>query len=327
MSYSLKYLLLSASFCLSLNAFSLNSKTLEQQADLSIKELYHSLDALPNTSMTERLNWLSEHFQGKVYVLGSLGEGPNARYDQFPRYRTDAFDCDTYVNTVLALALANSLTDFQGCIKDLRYKDGQVSYINRNHFTSIDWNKNNQNRGILKDITLSIHDKNNKSAAIYALTPLNKPNWYAHKNSSTIRIYASTPELQEERLSELKAKSKNLEKTTAKLPYIPFSALFPNNKANLYLFSQIPDGAIIEIVRPNWDLRKQIGTYLDISHLGFAFWDKGVLYFSQASSNYGKVVKVPLIDYLQEALASPTIKGINVQIVLPKKAGHCGQKA
>jgi hypothetical protein len=117
-----------------------------------------------------------------------------------------------------------------------------------------------------------------------------------------------------------------LETTASKVPYIPFTALFPENKPNLYLFSQIPNGAVIEIVRPNWDLRKQIGTFLDISHLGFAVWHKGVLYFRQASSQYGKVVDVPLIDYLKEALISLTIKGINVQIVVPQKPGLCSKE-
>lgn len=156
---------------------------------------------------------------------------------------------------------------------------------------------------------------------------INKPNWYAYKDSSTIRIDSGSPELQTARLNDLKIKSKNLEITTSKIPYLPFTALFPKNKPNLYLFSQIPNGAIIEIVRPSWDLRKQIGTFLDISHLGFAFWDNDVLYFRQASSQYGKVVEVPLIDYLHEALNSPTIKGINVQIVLPQKPGLCSKKS
>ncbi len=324
MFHFLKYLLLCASFYVSLNSYALNSKTIEQQANSSIKELYHSLDSLPNTSMTERINWFSEHFKGTVYVLGSLGEGPNARYDQFPRYRTDAFDCDTYVNTVLALALANSLSSFQQCINDLRYKDGQVSYIKRNHFSSIDWNQNNQKMGILKDITLTIHDKNNQSVAQYATALINKPNWYVHKDQSTIRINSSDAAIQAARLTELKVKSTTLEITQSKVPYLPFTALFPEkNKPNLYLFSQIPDGAVVEIVRPSWDLRKQIGTFLDISHLGFVFWQKDTLYFSQASSQYGKVVIVPLIDYLAEATNSPTIKGINVQVVVPQKPGNC----
>lgn len=319
----LKYLVLAISFT-STGVHSLDSSIIEQQANTSITQLYHSLNSLPNPSMTQRIHWFNSQFLGTAYVLGSLGEGPNALYDQFPRYRTDAFDCDTYVNTVLALALANSLTNFKQCINKLRYQQGEVSYIKRNHFTSIDWNENNQNNGILKDITLNIHDKKNHSIAVYSSTLINKPQWYAYKEQNAIRVNSSNKQLIKTRLHELKEKGSHLAIRTSKLAYLPFSALFPKNKANLYVFSQIPQGAIIEIIRPNWDLRKQIGTALDISHLGFAFWDKGSLYFYQASSQYGKVVAVPLIDYLQKAASeSPTIKGINVQVVLPKQAGDC----
>lgn len=321
-----KYLFFYITFS-SLNSYGLNATLIEQQADAVIKELYHSIATMPNnSSMSERLDWFSKHFKGSVYVLGSLGEGESGRYDQFPRYRTDAFDCDTYVNTMLALALSNSLLGFQQCINELRYKNGKVSYINRDHFTSIDWNEYHQQNGLFKDITLSIKNKKNKSVAQYALTLIDKPNWYTHKTLSSIRIDNPNKTIKEQRLTELKNKSKNLEVKTSKVPYLPFSALFPDNKTpDLYLFSQIPNGAIIEIIRPNWDLREQIGTYLDISHLGFAFWDKDILYFREASSQFGKVVDVPLIDYLREATKSPTIKGINVQIVLPQKIDYCSK--
>jgi len=75
---------------------------------------------------------------------------------------------------------------------------------------------------------------------------------------------------------------------------------------------QIPDGSIIEIVRPNWDLTKEIGTHLHISHLGFAFRTHQGLVFRNASSTLHKVADVPLDQYLQEASKNPTIKGIMV---------------
>lgn len=84
---------------------------------------------------------------------------------------------------------------------------------------------------------------------------------------------------------------------------------------NHYLFAQIPDGAIIEIIRPNWGLTKEMGTHLNVSHLGFAFWKNDQLIFRHASATDGQVVDVPLISYLKAALNSPTIKGINVQVV------------
>ncbi len=83
----------------------------------------------------------------------------------------------------------------------------------------------------------------------------------------------------------------------------------------MYLFKQIPNGAIIEIVRPNWDLTKQIGTHLNISHLGFAFWQQGNLIFRHASSEARQVTETPFIHYLKKAKKSPTIKGINIQVL------------
>jgi hypothetical protein len=316
----LKYLVFIAYFIVSIDCYAIDSPALEKQANASIKELYHTLNGMPNTSMAERINWISNHFAGKVYELGALGEGPKARYDQFPQYRVDAFDCDTFVNTVLSLALADSLESFQQCIKHTRYKDGNITYINRNHFTSIDWNKNNEQRGVLKDITLNIKDKNKQSVAVYAETLINKPAWYAHHDLSAIRVQNKNKEQQEQLLAELKKKGSHLEVTQSKLPYLPFTALFgKDNKPNLYLFSQIPSGAVIEIVRPNWDLRQEEGTALDVSHLGFAIRVNDQLYFRQASSKLGKIVDVLLIEYLKEARNSPTIKGINVQIVVPTK--------
>lgn len=316
----LKYLFIIAGFITGFASFAINSSSIEEQANESISELYHRLNSMPNTSMAERIDWISAQFMGKTYELGALGEGPKARYDQFPRYRVDAFDCDTYVNTVLSLAMANSLSSFQQCIKFTRYENGIISYVHRNHFTSIDWNKNNQNRGVLKDITPSIKNKQHKPVAQYANALIEKANWYAHKSPSTIRLQSNTNEVQKKRLAELKAKGAILKATQSKIPYVPLTVLFlDGNTPNIYLFDQIPNGAIIEIIRPNWNLRQQIGTNLNVSHLGFAIRSKGQLYFRQASSQQSKVIDVPLIEYLKEAQKSPTIKGINIQIVLPKK--------
>lgn len=321
-----KYLMLTSFLMFNLSSYAVNSTALEQQANTTIKELYHTLNTKPITSMPERINWISHHFLGTIYELGALGEGPKARYDQFPQYRIDAFDCDTFVNTVLSLALADSVHSFQQCQKYNRYKEGKVSYLYRNHFMSLDWNINNQQRGILKDITFNIKDKTQHPVALYAVAFINKPGWYQHKTLATIRLQKENKKKQQDLLEELKKKGSQLESVKAKIPYIPFTVLFSkHNEPDLYLFSQIPDGSIIEIVRPNWDLRQLIGTALNVSHLGFAIKKNGTIYFRQASSQQGKVIDVPLIDYLKDAKSSPTIKGINIQVVLPSKPlnGNC----
>ncbi|WP_019215081.1 N-acetylmuramoyl-L-alanine amidase-like domain-containing protein [Legionella tunisiensis] len=320
--------------CLSLLSFNTNAAIhpKQQQAIETINQLYHSLNEMQKSDMTSRLDTISAQFLGKPYVLGALGEGSHARFDQEPRYRTDAFDCETYVTTVLALALANDTKGFKQCLSKLRYhNNGQVSYITRNHFTELDWNLNNQRQGFVKDITESFLDKNKVPVAKIAKALIDKPSWYQHFTLATIRLQSQDKEEQTKRLAELKSRGSKLPRTNAELPYIPLTSLFnAKGEPNQYLFAQIPDGAIIEIVRPNWNLREQIGTNLNVSHLGFAFWKKGVLTFRQASSIYNKVVDVSLIDYLKEAHEkSPTIKGINVQIVVPKTplTNSCGISA
>ncbi|WP_242602215.1 N-acetylmuramoyl-L-alanine amidase-like domain-containing protein [Legionella nagasakiensis] len=273
---------------------------------------------MPISDMATRLEIISAKLLGKPYLLGALGEGSKGRYDQYPLYRMDAFDCETYVDTVLAVAFANNVSQFKQCIRKLRYRNGHVSFIDRNHFASLDWNKNNQQQGFLQDITTTIKNKKNQSVAKSANALIDKPGWYQHFTYNNIRLSDVNTKEQGKRLNELKRKGRQLQALNASISYIPLSALFDSSgKANEYLFKQIPNAAIIEIIRPNWDLREKIGTCLNVSHLGFAFWKQGTLMFRQASSIQNHTVDVSLIDYLRDARKSPTIDGINIQVVLP----------
>ena len=287
----------------------------------TISQIYHSINNKPS-DMSARITTVSAQFLSKPYLLGALGEGEQGEYDQWPLYRTDAFDCETYVDTVLALALANNFHQFKQSINNIRYHQGKVAFIERNHFTCLDWNQNNQRQGFVKDITTTIRDKNKQSVVKFARAFINKPSWYHHMTQGAVRLNHGNETERAKRLESLKQAGVNLPKATSIIPYIPLTALFDRTgKANQYLFRQIPNAAIIEIIRPNWDLSKAIGTRLNVSHLGFAIWKNDKLYFRQASSTYGKVIDVPLIDYLRDALKSPTIKGINIQIVPPNAAG------
>lgn len=298
----------------------------EQQAEKTLEKVYHSLNEMPTATMTARLETVSKQLLGKPYILGALGEGQHGLYDQRPLYRVDGFDCETYVDTVLAIALAKDIPTFKQCINQIRYRKGQVSFFNRNHFASLDWNQNNQRQGFIQDITKKITNQEQKPVAEMARALINKPSWYQHFGINKIRISTHSDEAREKRLAALKKKGRELETVEAVIPYIPLDVLFnEHGHANQHLFQQIPNGAIIEIIRPNWDLKKQIGTCLNVSHLGFAFWEQGRLLYREASSIHQQTIEVPLIDYLSQARKSPTIKGINIQVVSPDKPlqGNC----
>lgn len=300
-----------------------NTNNPQTQINTQVNNLSDIIKILNKTNkirfktLTDKIAYISELFLNKPYAFNTLGEGENARFDEYQIYRTDVFDCETFVDTVLALALAQDVSSFEQYIKLIRYKDGKVSFINRNHFTSLDWNKNNQKQNLLKDITQTIVNTEHKSIALMAQCYIDKPNWYKHLSISRIRIKNLSDTEKQKRLATLRKKGQKLTKSIAKIPYIPFNALFDaENQVNMSIFKQIPNGAILEIVRPNWNLYDKIGTNLNVSHLGFVVWQNNKPFFIHASSEKNKVTKVSLIQYLQNAKKSPTIKGINVQVIV-----------
>ncbi len=287
------------------------------QFNKTIQQLYATVPASHSHSISKRINAASAFFLGKPYHLWPTGEGKQGKFDQKPIYRTDMFDCGTYVETVLALAESNNLQQFQKNILKIRYKDAQISYLNRNHFISVDWNPNNARNGYIKDITYKFVDPQGQPVAAIAVADINKPGWYNKKNKSSIKSLDNLSKQQVtnlvKQLQQLGAKTQQ-EKSV--MLYIPLSKLFTDGKPNEFLFSQIPSGSIIEIIRPNWNVWSQIGTRINVSHLGFAVRTKQGLMYREASSLQHKVIDTPLEKYLLSYIFSKTVKGINVEQIV-----------
>lgn len=277
----------------------------EQQADLMIVKLYQSI---PHEKiLADRIDWMSSKFLGKPYLLGALGEGSRARYDQYPRYRTDAFDCLTYVNTVLALAFAGDLASFKTWMAKINYQHGKYAFLERNHFLEI------ARRPRLHDITAHFVNAQGVLVAQRSETWINQPGWYSRLPPQQIRLLSGNSKIRTARWLELKDKGQKLSKQRVIIRYLPLSELFDSNLQPVeFLFAQIPNLAILEIVRPNWRLRDIIGTDLMVSHLGFVLRTTHGLVFREASSIDGVVEDVSLVDYLRASMASPTIKGVRI---------------
>lgn len=290
--------------------------------DQRIDQLYQQLAATPHAksfSMADRVAYFSHAFLQQPYLGGPLGEGVNGEFDKSPLYRTDGFDCMTLASIVLALASSDSLATFKKRIRQVRYQDATVRYRNRNHFASLDWNPHNQQLKLLEDITSTIHDQQRQPVAKIATADIDKKAWYQHKTLSMIKQFTSLSPVKEQMLlQQFRDQQNYVANQQSHLPYIPLNRLFDENgQPDLSLFDQIPSGAVIEIVRPNWDLVKYIGTHLNVSHMGFAVREQdGRLMYREASSLHHQVINIPLVDYLKHYLTSPTVKGINVQRVL-----------
>lgn len=74
-------------------------------------------------------------FLGVPYAESPLGE--EVLPDRDPLIRFDAFDCTTFVETVIA-------GGDQGKLNQIRYKNGEIGFLNRNHFIESDWLENNK---------------------------------------------------------------------------------------------------------------------------------------------------------------------------------------
>jgi hypothetical protein len=212
-------------------------------------------DSLPN-----RIVEVSAKFLNKPYLADPLGEGPQGKFSQKPLYRFDAFDCQTYVETVMALSLSHTMQQFQQQLLQIRYSNGKPDFYTRNHFPGIDWIPHNIQKKYIIYSPL-----NTDSISII----IDKQQWF---NAKTQRKNPSIP-------SRIKVT----------LPYIALSRV-------PFIIDKIPDSAIIMIVRPTFLLISHTGfavwknnvLYLrEASSYHHKVTDVPLLEYLQAQAHYG----------------------------------------
>ena len=280
---------------------------------LTEKDVQQLFEDVHYADTTLRVEYISGKFLGTAYKLDGFGEGEKGDYDQDPLYRFDAFDCTTLVETITALALSSNFEDFKNTLDRIRYKDGLVSYVTRNHFPSLDWIPNNVDAGFYEDITAAVAQEAILDVAT-AEAVVDKRKWYASKTLEDLKVAETNKKKLKERLAQWRKEGRAFKKTLATLPYLKLADIFSEGADRVLKF--IPSGAIINIVRPGWNIRdKKTGkliTQLNISHQGFAIWKNSILYFREASLSAQIVRESPLKEYLAQLLDSETIKGINI---------------
>jgi hypothetical protein len=83
------------------------------------------------------------------YIASPLGEGEGP--DPDPRFRLDAFDCMTLVETAVALGSASSLEEARLALDDVRYADSP-EVASRNHEVLSQWIPRNVAKGWIADV-------------------------------------------------------------------------------------------------------------------------------------------------------------------------------
>lgn len=101
--------------------------------------------------LAARLKAVTEPFLDAPYVSDALGEGGGIDPDPLARY--DVFDCLTFVEEALALALTGDPEHAASARIDLRYLDRTVDYGHRKHFMELQWLPDNVRRGWIRDTT------------------------------------------------------------------------------------------------------------------------------------------------------------------------------
>jgi hypothetical protein len=184
-----------------------------------------------------------------------------------------AFDCMTFVETVLALALCVvagniSRNEFRNNLRSLRYRQRKINgYSSRLHYFT-DWLHNNENKKILTDVTCHIGGES-KLKKINFMT-VHRQLYPALKNKA--------------QFSKMLTIERNISRRES---YIINKDKVSMQKRNIH------NGDIIAFTTD------QEG--LDVAHVGFALQQGKHLYFLHASKKEGAVVisKKTLTAYLK----------------------------
>jgi hypothetical protein len=121
---------------------------------------------LPPADKSTRLEAASRALLGRPYLLGGLGEGDSSLGEPKPRLRLDAFDCVTYLETSLMLAVSVDSSRFLSNMDSIRYLHGRVDWKSRNHFFEGEWLPRNKHLAKLvsfSDDTVEMRSLNRKS--------------------------------------------------------------------------------------------------------------------------------------------------------------------
>lgn len=296
--------------------------------------------------LAERMNAASELLLNKPFSWFPLGEGDDGEYDQRPLFRFDEFDCSTWVETVLALGLSHEASDFVTLMNQIRYRRGVISFQTRNHLPDVDWIENAVELGILRETTREIAGEFElKSSTIRNSRKL----WYSRLESERIYLPQASPAEQSRKLSLLRNSQGSDPSIVSTVNYIPMeSILVPREKAAQYpnarlrpleighpigdyprnpkdylvnqaLLDRIETPALIQVIKPGWDRRKDYGLFFNIGHRGILNRRNGKLYFQQMSLRLKHSVEIPFEEDVFYRLIDPPVKGFNFYRILDPK--------
>jgi cell wall-associated NlpC family hydrolase len=107
-------------------------------------------DSKSKKTTQSKIEFISSKFLGTSYVANTLT--PFSENEKLV-LNLKGLDCFTFIDYIEAIRASKDVGQIKDNLKKIRYKNADVSYLNRNHFFS-DWLTNNKN--IVKDVTKDI---------------------------------------------------------------------------------------------------------------------------------------------------------------------------
>lgn len=212
--------------------------------------------------MPDRLEKLSRPFRNLPYGFSPLGEGEGV--DPDPRLRWDVFDCLTFVETVMALAVSPSFNGVLPVLDDVRYQ-ASPSFINRNHFVESQWLPSNVLKGYVRDISTEVAG----DAATVVHKSFGPERWKARRQLASMPLTAD-----------------DIPQGSFAVPTVPLEVARKR-------ISNIPSGTLLFVVREDFYSQPT-----RVTHVGIVWGegDKKMLRHA-AGKPYNRVIDEPLTEF------------------------------
>jgi hypothetical protein len=203
------------------------------------------------------------------YLPSPLGE--EAGRDPDPRFRLDAFDCMTFVETAVALASASSLAEARAALDDVRYGGGPPAFAARNHEVLSQWIPTNARKGWIVEATATLAG----AAARPTAKEYTPASWRAVREAG--RAIPGVPR--------------------ARLPVGRFGLTIVSPEEIARLAARLPAGAIMFVVREDQEDRAT-----RITHAGLVVRGPGGatrVRHATSSKGVGRVIEEPIDRFVR----------------------------
>jgi Protein of unknown function (DUF1460) len=217
---------------------------------------------------------------GIRYRLGPLGEGRGL--DPDPRFRLDAFDCVTFIETAMALGAGRSEEEVRRALDDIRYGKA-VDIADRDHEVLSQWIPRNVEKGWIRPISRELAGE----ATVEVATVYDRARWA--RLAKRGRRLAGVPD--------------------RRLPIGRFTTEVVPPSALAAVEPRLPDGAVIWVVR-----EERLDQVTRVTHGGLVVVKQGRRWVRHANSspNVMRVVEEPLAQFVdrQRRASSRPLTGL-----------------